>query len=87
MFLVLSSLVSYFYYLRVIVVMYMRPAPVGTDRGAGLPAPAMTAVALAGVAVVLLFFAGSVPLGWAERSAASLWRTPMPQPVAAAPAR
>jgi NADH-quinone oxidoreductase subunit N len=86
-FLVLSSLVSYFYYLRVIVVMYMRPAPAGPRREASLPAPAMTAVALAGLAVVLLFFAGSVPLSWAERSALSLWRSPTPVPVAAAPAR
>jgi hypothetical protein len=68
--------------------MYMRPAAAPeADRGASLPAPAMTAVALAGVAVVLLFFAGAPALGWAERSAASLWRAPASQPVAAAPAR
>ncbi|HET7460661.1 MAG TPA: NADH-quinone oxidoreductase subunit N [Longimicrobium sp.] len=73
--LVLSSLVSYFYYLRVIVVMYMTPARAeGEHRAARLPSPAMAGVVLAAALVVLLFFAGRWPLGWAQQSAATLWR-------------
>jgi NADH-quinone oxidoreductase subunit N len=72
--LVLSSLVSYFYYLRVIVVMYMSPpAAEGSYRAARLPGPAMTGVSVAAVLVVLLFFAGTVPMGWAQHSACTLW--------------
>jgi len=73
--LVLSSLVSYFYYLRVIVVMYMTPARTeGEHRAARLPEPAMAGVILAAALVVLLFFAGRWPLGWAQHSAATLWQ-------------
>jgi NADH-quinone oxidoreductase subunit N len=68
--LVLTSLVSYFYYLRVIVVMYMRPAR-AADQHAGtrLSRPAFAGVAAAAAAVVLLFFAAGIPGGvmrWAE---------------------
>ncbi len=73
--LVLSSLVSYFYYLRVIVVMYMTPAGVeGEHRAARLPSPAMAGVAIAALLVVGLFFAGRWPMAWAERSAGTLWQ-------------
>jgi NADH-quinone oxidoreductase subunit N len=73
--LVLSSLVSYFYYLRVIVVMYMTaPRTAGEHRAARLPAPAMAGVVVAAVLVVLLFFAGSGPMRWAEHSAGTLWQ-------------
>jgi NADH-quinone oxidoreductase subunit N len=73
--LVLSSLVSYFYYLRVIVVMYMTPARVaGEHRAARLPSPAMAGVVVAALLVVGLFFAGNWPMGWAQRSAATLWQ-------------
>ncbi|HSU14648.1 NADH-quinone oxidoreductase subunit N [Longimicrobium sp.] len=86
--LVLTSLLSYFYYLRVIVVMYMQPARVaGEHRAARLPGPAMAAVGVAAALVVLLFFAGGWPLRWAERSANSLWPAEWQQPAAgAAPA-
>ncbi|HVH12755.1 MAG TPA: NADH-quinone oxidoreductase subunit N [Longimicrobium sp.] len=62
--LVLSSLVSYFYYLRVIVVMYMRPARSDDEhREAGLPAPAMGAMWAAAALVVLLFFTAGIQWG------------------------
>jgi NADH-quinone oxidoreductase subunit N len=72
--LVLASLISYFYYLRVVVVMYMRPSrTVGEHAGARLPGPAWFATAFAAGLVVLLFFVGSGPMRWAEHSARSLW--------------
>ncbi len=81
--LVLASLISYFYYLRVIVVMYMRPARSTDDhRHAWLPGPTRWAVTAAGVAVILLFFLGSKPMGWALRGAGSLWN-PVPGAAAA----
>lgn len=59
--LVLASLVSYFYYLRVIVVMYMRPARTAEEhRDTRLPMPAMAGVSLAAVAVVVLFFVAGI---------------------------
>jgi NADH-quinone oxidoreductase subunit N len=62
--LVLASLVSYFYYLRVVVVMYMRPARTADEhRAARLPAPAFAGVATAAVLVVLLFFTSGIPWG------------------------
>jgi len=78
--LVLASLVSYFYYLRVIVVMYMQPSR-ETGEAAPLPVPAAArfAIGAAAVAVVVLFFfpdgigsAASGPITWARESAASL---------------
>jgi NADH-quinone oxidoreductase subunit N len=72
--LVMASLLSYFYYLRVIVVMYMQPPRVaGEHRAARLPAPAMVGVAVSAALVVILFFAGGWPMKWAERSGHSLW--------------
>lgn len=79
--LVLASLVSYFYYLRVVVVMYMSPAKAeGEHRAARLPAPAMAGVVVSAALVVLLFFmagripfTGTGPMSWAEKSANSLW--------------
>ncbi|HEU0054845.1 MAG TPA: NADH-quinone oxidoreductase subunit N, partial [Longimicrobium sp.] len=71
--LVLSSLVSYFYYLRIIVVMYMRPARSDDEHAAAhLPGPAAFATGIAAALVVLLFFAGGLPLKWADRSAVEL---------------
>jgi NADH-quinone oxidoreductase subunit N len=62
--LVLASLVSYFYYLRVIVVMYMRPARTEDEhREAGLRGPALGAVMTAAVLVVLLFFTAGIRWG------------------------
>jgi len=72
--LVMASLLSYFYYLRVVVVMYMQPArEAGEHHAARLPGPAMLGVGLSAALVVLLFFAGGWPMGWAQRSADSLW--------------
>ena len=62
--LVLASLVSYFYYLRVIVVMYMRPARSADEHARrGSPGPAMAGVAAAAVLVVLLFFTAGIRWG------------------------
>ncbi|HEX2078334.1 MAG TPA: NADH-quinone oxidoreductase subunit N [Longimicrobium sp.] len=76
--LVLTSLVSYFYYLRVIVVMYMRPARSADQHaGTGLSRPAFAGVAVAAAAVVLLFFTAGAPGGmmrWAEVGQAALGR-------------
>jgi NADH-quinone oxidoreductase subunit N len=82
--LVLASLVSYFYYLRVIVVMYMRPARSEDEHShAGLPGPAMAGVWAAAVLVVVLFFTAGIRWGgeggWsvfrvAEEGQASLGR-------------
>jgi NADH-quinone oxidoreductase subunit N len=92
--LVMASLLSYFYYLRVIVVMYMSPARVeGEHRAARLPAPAMLGVVVSAALVVLLFFAGGWPMAWAQRSADSLWHpewygaaaAPAPAPASALP--
>ena len=69
--LVLASLVSYFYYLRVIVVMYMRPARTEDEhREAGLPGPAMGAVTFAAAMVVLLFFTAGIRWGAAPEAGA-----------------
>ena len=88
--LVMSSLLSYFYYLRVIVVMYMTPARVeGEHRAARLPGPAFLGTAVAAALVVALFFLGGWPMGWAERSAGTLWRDVgrgVPAATATAPA-
>jgi len=75
--LVLASLISYFYYLRVIVVMYMRP-PVTEDAHAGvhLSGPAHFAVALSAVAVLALFFLPGWALDAAQRSVASMFTVP-----------
>jgi NADH-quinone oxidoreductase subunit N len=82
--LVLSSLLSYFYYLRVIVVMYMSPPREAGEHGAArLPGPAMAGVGIAAALVVLLFFVGGWPMGWAERSANTLWPADWQQPAAA----
>jgi NADH-quinone oxidoreductase subunit N len=72
--LVLASLISYFYYLRVIVVMYMRPARAPNEHAnAWLPAPTRVAVMVAGALVIGLFFFGSKPLQWARQGASTLW--------------
>ncbi|MBW3572902.1 MAG: NADH-quinone oxidoreductase subunit N [Gemmatimonadetes bacterium] len=86
--LVLASLVSYFYYLRVIVVMYMRPARSADEHAeARLSAPAFAGVATAAALVVILFFTAGIRGGvmtWAEHGERSLfaWAQQglMPQP-------
>ena len=79
--LVLASLISYFYYLRVIIVMYMRPARSETEHAhAGLPLPAKAAVIFAAGAVLFFFFFPTWPnggvLGAAQQSVASLFLAP-----------
>jgi NADH-quinone oxidoreductase subunit N len=72
--LVLASLISYFYYLRVIIVMYMRPAASETAHaGLSLTAPARAAIAVAAVAVLLLFFYPAPILDAAQQSVAALF--------------
>jgi len=75
--LVMASLISYFYYLRVVIVMYMRPAA-SEDAHAGIAVTPSTrfAVGVAAVAVLLLFFAPGWILGAAQQSVASLFITP-----------
>ncbi|MEW5928697.1 MAG: NADH-quinone oxidoreductase subunit N [Gemmatimonadota bacterium] len=83
--LVLASLISYFYYLRVIVVMYMQPSrEKGEAVPLGMPAAPRFAIAAAAVLVVALFFFPDGlgrelrgPMSWARESAASL--VPGPQ--------
>lgn len=71
--LVIGSLISYFYYLRVVVVMYMRPAPSGqTYAGARLPAPALATLAVSGALLLVLFFAPLPLVRAADRSAAAV---------------
>jgi NADH-quinone oxidoreductase subunit N len=75
--LVLASVISYFYYLRVIVVMYMRPAPSDdAHAGVALTAPAQFAGGLAAVAVLALFFLPGWLLDAAQRSVATLFTVP-----------
>jgi NADH-quinone oxidoreductase subunit N len=72
--LVLASLISYFYYLRLIIVMYMRPAPSeDAHRGLLMSAPARAAVAFATVAVLLMFFYPAPVLQAAQQSVAGLF--------------
>jgi NADH-quinone oxidoreductase subunit N len=87
--LVLASLVSYFYYLRVIVVMYMRPARSADEHAeTRLSRPAFAGVAVAAVLVVVLFFVAGVPGGmlqWARAGEYGLNRWPTEnQPTAPA---
>lgn len=72
--LVVSSLVSYFYYLRVVVVMYMQPAS-SQDAHSGmvLSAPARIALGVAAIAVLVLFFYPGPLLDAAQHSVASLF--------------
>jgi NADH-quinone oxidoreductase subunit N len=75
--LVLASLISYFYYLRLVIWMYMRPAA-APDAFAGvrMPAPAQAALVVSAVVVLLLFFAPAPLLDAAQRSVASLFVLP-----------
>lgn len=74
--LVMASLISYFYYLRLIIVMYMRPAASEDHfRGVYLAAPAQVAVAVAALAVLGLFFFPGEVLDAARESVATLFPT------------
>ena len=75
--LVLASLISYFYYLRLVIVMYMRPAA-SEDAHAGLSVtpPVRFAIATAAVVVLVLFFYPAPVLDAAQRSVATLFTAP-----------
>ena len=75
--LVLASVISYFYYLRVVIVMYMRPAASEeTHRGLGASSPAAFAITAAALAVLVLFFYPAPFLDAAQQSVVSLFVTP-----------
>lgn len=72
--LVLASLISYFYYLRVVIVMYMRPAAAPDQhRHMALSGPARAAVLFAAVAVLALFFYPAPLLDAAQNSVTGLF--------------
>lgn len=71
--LVVASLISYFYYLRVIVVMYMQPARAEHAPVARIAIPARAAIAVAALGVLYLFFAPGDLLQAAQGSAAGLF--------------
>ena len=72
--LVLASLLSYFYYLRVVVTMYMRPAESEEQfQGLALSPAAKFAIVASAVAVLVLFFYPSPTLDAAQKSVASLF--------------
>jgi NADH-quinone oxidoreductase subunit N len=75
--LVLASLISYFYYLRVVIVMYMRPAPAeDTHRGLAVSGPTWFAITASAIAVLVLFFYPAPFLDAAQESVASLFVAP-----------
>src|SRR5690606_17241897 len=74
--LVVASLISYFYYLRVVVVMYMRPV---SEENAGrlqVPGPLRFAVSLAAAGVIILFLFPSLFLDAAQQSVSAMFTTP-----------
>lgn len=77
--LVLASLISYFYYLRVVWYMWFRDAPsAGAPVQAYAPAPMRAALVVAAIAVVLLgIFPGALQ-ELAQRSASGLLEAPAP---------
>ena len=77
--LVLASLISYFYYLRVVIVMYMRPAPSeDAHHGLAVSAPARFAIVTAAVAVIALFFFPGWVLDAAQSSVGPLFEATQP---------
>ena len=68
---VIMSVVSAYYYLRVVVAMYMRE-PVGEDAWGPVPPGAALALAFAAVVVLGLGFYPGPVLGWARMAAQSL---------------
>lgn len=72
--LVLASAISYFYYLRVVIVMYMRPAAADdTHLGLTVSGPTRFAIVATAVAVIALFFFPGWFLNAAQTSVASLF--------------
>ena len=75
--LVLASVISYFYYLRVVIVMYMRPAESPTVHSGLVANGSMRlAIGFAAVAVIGLFFFPGWLLEAAQQSVASLFASP-----------
>jgi NADH-quinone oxidoreductase subunit N len=66
---VLTSVVSVFYYLRIVVMMYMTEAPAGATDGPRLHPAATTAFALAAVVV---FYLGVLPTGLLDLASESV---------------
>jgi NADH-quinone oxidoreductase subunit N len=75
--LVLASVISYFYYLRLVVVMYMQPASSpDVHASVRLTPPARLAITFSAVAVLALFFLPAWLLDAAQRSVAALFIVP-----------
>jgi NADH-quinone oxidoreductase subunit N len=75
--LVMASLVSYFYYLRLIVIMYMRPAPSeDAYRDVAMPLAGRAVIVFAAAAVIVLFFWPTYLLFAAQVSVAHMFVTP-----------
>jgi NADH-quinone oxidoreductase subunit N len=77
--LVLASLVSYYYYLRVAWYMWFRESAEGADAehaGIVVATPMRVGLAVAAIAMVLLFAVPGPLLEWAEQGALDLIRTP-----------
>jgi NADH-quinone oxidoreductase subunit N len=74
--LVMASLISYFYYLRVVVVMYMRPASEENSSRLPVSGPLRFAVSFAAAAVLILFFYPAPFLTAAQQSVATLFAAP-----------
>jgi NADH-quinone oxidoreductase subunit N len=69
---VLTSVVSVFFYLRVVVMMYMMPRP----EGASVPVTPRTAGAALAISAILLFYLGILPtrvLDWAAASVSTIF--------------
>jgi NADH-quinone oxidoreductase subunit N len=74
---VIASLISYFYYLRVVVVMYMRPAAADEPQESLVASgPLRFTVAFAAIGVLLLFFFPMQFLQAAQQSVATLFAAP-----------
>ena len=71
--LVLASLISYFYYLRIVVLMYMRPAQEENLGELTVPGPLRFAVTFAAAGVLVLFFYSAPFLGAAQESVVGLF--------------
>jgi NADH:ubiquinone oxidoreductase subunit 2 (subunit N) len=70
----MASLISYFYYLRVVIVMYMRPAASeDAHRGLAVSGPAAAAIGIAAIAVLALFFFAAPVLDLTQQSVATLF--------------
>ena len=74
--LVVASLISYFYYLRIVVVMYMRPAADESAPRLVVSGPLVVAVSAAAAGVLVLFFYPAGFLDAAQQSVATLFAAP-----------